>query len=166
MTSPDTLFSINSLPNDEEFLRDLLAAVNAKLGNRSVNLHDELVENMEVARRLRDQLTGISLRERSSLSTTSSRSGSGSGWDDDYDDRQSDSGFEDVKDSSKVASVRAFTDIIEKLVKMQDVVLSQQGIAALQGAVVEVLMDVDPELQRHVMLKFRERIADLEGRRR
>lgn len=164
MTSPDTLFSINSLPNDEEFLRNLLTAVNAKLGNRSVNLHDELVENMEVARRLRDQLTGISLRERSSLSATSSRSGSG--WDDDYDDRQSDSGFEDVKDSSKVASVRAFTDIIEKLVKMQDVVLSQQGIAALQGAVVEVLMDVDPEMQRLVMMKFRERIADLEARRR
>lgn len=165
MTTATTLFSINSLPDDEVFLRDLLAAVNAKLGNRSVNLHDELVENMEVARRLRDQLTGITIRERA-RQPSYRPSSSAAGWDDEYDDRSSNGSFEEVKDSSKVASVRAFTDIIEKLVKMQEVVLSQQGIAALQGAVVEVLMDVDPELQRHVMLKFRERIADLEGRRR
>lgn len=145
----ERLFSIENLPEDDEFLRDLLAAVNAKLGNRSVNLHDELVENMEVARQLRNELCGV-------------RNSTGGIRVDNFD---GDDGFNEVKDSSKVASVRAFTDIIEKLVKLQEVVLSQQGVAALQGAIVDALLDVDPDLQRRVMAKFRERVVELEGQR-
>lgn len=152
----ERLFSIENLPDDEDFLRDLLAAVNARLGNRSVNLHDELVENLEVARNLRNQLCGVRQHAQTGQISIDNFDGPGP------NDR---SGFEDVKDSSKVASVRAFTDIIEKLVKMQEIVLSQQGVAALQGAIIDALLDVDPDLQRRVMAKFRERVTELEGQR-
>ncbi len=149
----ERLFSLENLPDDDEFLRNLLAAVNAKLGNRSVNLHDELVENMEVARQLRDELCGVRRRP-----------GAGGMHIDHFEDGEGD-GFSEVKDSSKVASVRAFTDIIEKLVKLQEVVLSQQGVAALQGAIVDALLDVDQDLQRRVLARFRERVLELEGQR-
>lgn len=155
----DVLFSINSLPDDEAYLKDLQTAVNARLGNKAVNLHDELVENMEVARALRNKLCGYTPATAQN-SGGSFGSLSDSGFGDDGDD------YSDTKDSSKVASVRAFTDIIEKLVRMQEIVLSQQGIAALQGAIVDVLLEVDPDIQRQVMVKFRERLTELEGQRR
>jgi len=150
----DRLFSINSLPSDTAFLLDLRAAINAKIGDNSVNIHKELVENLEVARRVRDRLCGIVRDEQGAVEETDFGYGYGPEEGKSYDD--------EPKDASKVSAIRAFNDIINNLVKLQDVALSQKGSAALQACIIDVLGECDPKLQMQVVAKFRQRIEEME----
>lgn len=141
----EMLFSINSLPEDQDTLQELRTAINAKLGDTSVDIHEELVKNLEVARQVRDELCGIG-------------SYGGAGLGADYSDEK--------KDATKIASIRAFTDVIANLIKLQETALSQQGNAALQNAVIDILGELDPDMQLRVIKNFRERIQELEQKAR
>ena len=149
----EMLFSLNSLPTDRSILHELRRRVNAKLGEASLDLSNELLENLEVARNLRDRLCnskgyGVS-EEDFDLG----------GDEPDYDPAE-------IKESSKISSVVACSSIIHNIVKMQEIVHSQQANAVLQDAIIEVLAVYDDEVKEKVVELFKEKVKELERQAR
>lgn len=138
----DVLFSLNTLPDDPDLLKDIRSRINIMLGEDSVDMRKEILENLEIAKRVRDDLCSPTI--------------------DDYEDER--------KDNAKIAAIKAFTGIIGSIISLQDVIYSQQATSRLQSIIIDVLGDYDYEIQKEVVARFQEAVKDLEikikGRKR
>jgi len=151
MPETEVLFSINSLPDDKETLKEIRNRINAKLGEATVNIYEEIVENIEIARHLRNKLCGI----RTDGSEEASY----------YGEEETDYSGEEIKDSDKIKVIATFTTLMTTMVKLRETVYSQEANYALQEAVVEVLGEFDPTIKTKVVELFKEKIAELERKR-
>lgn len=150
INNAEQLFSINTLPKDKEFLKKLRKKINNMLGNTAVDVNSELLENMAVAKALRNELCMLPHDSFDEDDQSIPKK--------EYRLRD----IDDIKDSARVSSVRAFTDILKDLISLQETINSQQANALLQDSIIEVLDSYDEKIKEKVVDLFTEKIRELE----
>ena len=148
----EILFSINTLPKDPEVLKAIRRKINKILGEKNLDLNEELLENLAVAKKLRNRLCGVFDYEPDYAQ-------SGARYTNNEDEEIL---TEEIKDSAKISAISTFSSIISNIVKMQEVVFSQQANSLLQDVVVEVLGEYNEEAKEKVLEMFKEKVKELE----
>ena len=144
-THREQLFSLETLPSDREFLSILREKVNSILGDGSVDLRSEILENLTHARSLRDELL-MSDTEREHRAAEN----------DDYEPPEA------ISPAAKISAITAFTAVVQSIVKLQDIIFSQQATSLLQATILDVLGNYNYDIQSEVVELFKERIQELE----
>ena len=112
----EILFSINSLPKDRDLLKLLQRKINLALGEAAIDLNQEILENLRVAKRIRNELCGFDIQEDEEPLFDAST------YDQPPRGREKTIKLEETKDSAKVSSIATFSSIIMNIVKLQEVI--------------------------------------------
>ena len=147
----EIVFSLEHLPDDLSLLQEIKRQVDRKLGvSVTLNLNEEIAENLVIAKDLRNRLCGLSQPLETDYYTNDS-------GEREYDPP-------DIKESDKISSISTFTTMIANMVKLREVLYSQEANIRLQESIIEVLGAYDLDIKEQVVELFKKKVQELERR--